>query len=155
MAYGQGDYQKSRAYFEESISLYKNVVVWWSIFASVGLAYMDLRQGYVHQARVGFAEAIQRAYKGNYIEALLWATEGLASLQVNQRQFECAIRLFAWVDSMREKLRNSRPFIEQKFYERDMAVIHTEVDEEQFSKLFKEGRAMTVEQAVALALQPR
>ncbi len=152
LAYGQGDYQKARACFEESLTLYGRVGVWWSMFASVGLAYMELRQGHVQKARAGFAEVIQRAHKESYIELLLWATEGLASLQVDQRQFECAARLFAWIDAMREKLHNSRPFIEQKFYERDMAVIHTKLDDTEFAKISEEGRAMALEQAVALAL---
>ncbi len=152
LAYGQGDYQKARACFEESLMLYGKVGVWWSMFASVGLAYMDLRQGDIPKARAGFAEVIQRAHKENYVELLLWATEGVASLQVDQRQFECAARLFAWIDSMREKLGDFRPFIEQKYYERDMAVIHTKLDDTEFAKISEEGRAMALEQAVALAL---
>ena len=115
---------------------------------------MDLRQGDIPKARAGFAEVIQRAYKENYIDVLLWATDGIASLLVDQKQFEFAIRLVAWVDSMREKLGNSRPFIEQTFYERDVAVLHTKLDEADFAQFSEEGRAMTLDQAVALALWP-
>jgi predicted ATPase/DNA-binding XRE family transcriptional regulator len=154
LAYGQGDYQKARACFEESLALFGSVGVWWSSFSRVGLAYMDLRQGHVQEAHAGFAEVIQRAHKENYIEVLVWATEGIASLQVNQREFECAARLFAWVDAMRETVGPARPFIERNFYERDMAVIHTELNETEFAKFSAEGRAMTLEQAVALALRP-
>jgi tetratricopeptide (TPR) repeat protein len=153
LAYGQGDYQKARAYFEESLTLYGNLGVWWSMFASVGLAYMNLRQGDIPKARIGFKEVIHRAHKENYLELLLWTTEGLASLQVDQKQFACATRLFAWIDSMREKLRDSRPFIEQTFYERDLAVIHISLDEVEFAEFSEEGRAMTLDQAVALAME--
>ncbi|MDQ2691963.1 MAG: NB-ARC domain-containing protein [Chloroflexota bacterium] len=154
IAYGQGDYRKARSYFEESLRLFGSVGVWWSIYSNVNLAYMDLRQGDIPKARIAFAEVIQRAYKENYMDVLLWATEGMASLQVDQRQFECAAQLLAWVDTKRAKLRNFRPVIEQTYYERDMAVIHTELDEAEIAKLVEEGRAMTVEQAVALALKP-
>jgi tetratricopeptide (TPR) repeat protein len=153
MAYGQGDYQKARAYFEESLALYGKVGVWWSIYANVGLAYMDLRQDHIQEARSGFEKVIRQAYKENHVDVLVWAAEGVASLQVAQREFECAARLFAWVDAMREKS-SSRPFIEQTFYERDVAVIHTELDETEFAELYEEGRAMILEQAVALALEP-
>ena len=154
MAYGQGDYQKAQACFEESLRLYGRVGVWWSIYASVGLAYMDLRQGDIQKARAGFVEVIQRAHRENHIDVLVWAVEGMASLQVCQREFEYAARLFAWVDAMREKLGASRAFIEQKFYERDLAVIQTKLDEAEFAKFSEEGRTMTLEQAVTLALQP-
>jgi predicted ATPase/DNA-binding XRE family transcriptional regulator len=153
MAYGQGHYQKARTYFEESLALYGSVGVWWSIYASVGLAYMDLRLGDIPKARGGFAEVIQRAYKENHLDVLLWATEGIASLQVRQKEFEYAARLFAWVDAMREKVGPSRPFIERTFYERDMAVIHTKLDKAEFVRFSEEGRAMTLEQAVSLALE--
>ena len=154
IAYGQGNYQQARTYFEEALTLFGGVGVWWSIYSNANLAYMDLRQGDIPKARLGFAEVIQRAHKENYTDVLLWATEGIASLQVDQRQFECATRLFAWADSMREKLRNFRPFIEQTFYARDVEVLHTKLDEAEFTTLSEEGRAMTMEQAVALALQP-
>ena len=154
IAYGQDDYQKARVYFEESLRLYGRVGVWWSIYTNVHLAYMDLRQGDIEKARAGFVEVIQQAYKENHIDVLVWAIEGVASLQVDQRRFECAARLFAWVDAMREKLPASRAFIEQKFYERDVAVIHTELGEAEFAKFSEEGRAMTLEQAVTLALEP-
>jgi len=154
LSYGQGNYQKARACFEEALMLYGNLGVWWSMFASVGLAYMDLRQGNIPKARIGFAEVIHRAHKESYLEVLLWAIEGLASLQVDQKEFACATRLFAWVDSMREKLHNSRPFLERTFYERDMVVIHTTLDGTEFARFSEEGRALTMEQAVALALEP-
>jgi predicted ATPase/DNA-binding XRE family transcriptional regulator len=153
MAYGQGDYQQAHAYFEESLRLYGRVGVWWSTYASVGLAYMDLRQGHIQEARAGFEKVIRQAYRENHIDVMVWAAEGMASLQVNQREFECAARLFSWVDAMREKLA-SRAFIEQHFYERDMAVIHTKLDEAEFARFSEEGCAMTLEQAVALALEP-
>jgi tetratricopeptide (TPR) repeat protein len=153
IAYGQGNYQKARAYFEESLRLYGRIGVWWSVYASVGLAYVDLRQGNIEQARPGFEKVIRQAYKENHIDVLVWAAEGIASLQVNQREFECATRLFAWVDAMREKLA-SRAFIEQKFYEIDMAVLHAQLDQAEFARLSEEGRAMTLEQAVARALEP-
>jgi tetratricopeptide (TPR) repeat protein len=154
IAYGQGNYQQARAFFEESLALYGSGGVWWSAYASVGLAYMDLRQGHIQTARAGFGKVIRQAYKENHIDVLVWAAEGLASLQVDQRQFECAARLFAWVDAMREKLGSRRPVIEQKFYERDLAVIQSKLDEAEFAKLSEEGRAMTLEQAVALVLKP-
>ena len=154
IAYGQGDYQKARAYFEESLALYGSTGVWWSIYPSVGLAYVNLRQGDIPKARVGFADVIQRAYKKHLMDVLVWSIEGIASLQVNQREYECAARLFAWGDATLQKLGASRPFIEQDSFDHDVAVIHTMLNKSAFAKFSEEGRAMTVEQAVAIALQP-
>ena len=154
IAFGQGNYEKARAYFEAALALFEKVGVWWSIYSDVNLVYIDLRQGDIPKAGAGFAEVIRRAHNGNHIDVLIWSIEGLASLQVDQRQFVCAARLFAWADAMREKTSDFRPAIEQGFFERDVAVIQTELGETEFAKLSVQGCAMTLEQAVALALQP-
>ena len=81
-----------------------------------------------------------------------YTMEGLASLHVNQGQPERAIRLFAWTDAMREKMGDHRPPVEQRSVERDLAIIHSKVDDAEFANLVAEGRAMTMEQAIQLAL---
>ena len=83
---------------------------------------------------------------------MVWAIEGIASLRVNRGQLERATRLFAWTDAMREKINKPRPPIEQNSIECDLAVINAKLDEAKFAKFSAEGRAMTVEQAIALAL---
>jgi hypothetical protein len=85
--------------------------------------------------------------------ALVFAIEGLASLYVNQKQLERAVRLFAWADAMREKIGDQRPPVEQKSVERDMAVIRSKLSDSEFENLSTNGRTMSVEQAVALALE--
>lgn len=63
-----------------------------------------------------------------------------------------AARLFAWAGAMHEKLGDHRPPVEQNSVERDLAVIRSKVDESEFANFSAEGRTMTVEQAIALAL---
>ncbi len=83
---------------------------------------------------------------------VVYAAEGLSSLQVKQNQLERAARLFAWTDAMRNKLGDYRPPIEQASIERDLTVIHSQLDEMAFEKAYKTGRSMTLEQAIELAL---
>lgn len=54
---------------------------------------------------------------------------------------------------MREKMGDPRPPVEQAPVERDLAVIHSKIDESEFINFSAEGRTMTVEQAIALALE--
>ena len=54
---------------------------------------------------------------------------------------------------MREKMGNPRPPVEQAPVERDLAVIHSKIGNTEFTRLSAEGRTMTVEQAIALALE--
>jgi len=84
---------------------------------------------------------------------LVYAVEGLASLNVNQEQAERAARLYAWTDGIREKIGDHRPPIEQASVERDLEVIHSKLNASDFARLSTEGQNMTVDEAVALALE--
>ena len=84
--------------------------------------------------------------------ALVFAVEGLASLNVNQEQPERAARLFAWADAMREKIGDHRPPVEQASVDRDLAIIHSQLDDTAFEKAYQTGQAMTLEQAIEYAL---
>jgi hypothetical protein len=85
--------------------------------------------------------------------ALVFAIEGLVSLNVNQGQFERAAQLFAWADVMRAKIGDPRPPIEQAAVERDLAIVQSKLIDSDFANLSAEGKLMTVEEAVVLALR--
>lgn len=154
IAFEQSDYQQACTCFEQAISLYEKVGVRWSDWARASLAYAFLRLGDMVQARETFEISFQEAQKHNDVDVLIYAIEGLASLNVDQEQPGRAVRLFAWSDGMREKLGYRRPPIEQNSVERDFAIIHSQLNDSEFAKLLEEGRGMTVEQAIALALEP-
>jgi hypothetical protein len=54
---------------------------------------------------------------------------------------------------MREKMGDRRPSIEQAAVERDLDVIHSQLDDSEFVRVSAEGQGLTIEEAVALALQ--
>jgi class 3 adenylate cyclase len=63
------------------------------------------------------------------------------------------VQLFAWADATREKTGIHRTLAERGSIEKDLAVIHSKVDDAEFANLAAEGSTMTVEQAIALALE--
>jgi len=117
------------------------------------MAYAVLRQGDIQQARALFVHSIDNTHKAGMNDALVYAVEGLASLYVNQNQSKPATRLFTWTNARREKIGNPRPPLEQKSVDRDLAVLHSKLGDAEFEKYSAEGRGMTVEQAIALALE--
>lgn len=154
LAYWQGDYQQARVDCEEAILLYEKVGSYWmSSWSHANLAYVVLRQGDIVQARELFRFSIQRFQKANMTIGLVYAIEGLASLNVNQGQLKRAAQLFAWADAVRDKIGDHRPPVEQDSIERDLAVIHSRLNDSDFARLSTEGQAMTVEKAVALVLE--
>jgi non-specific serine/threonine protein kinase len=154
LAYWQGKYQKAVACVEESIILYENTGVWWSAWSRSRLGYIYLRQGNIAQARQAFESSLQQFKKYESVVGLTVTIEGLSILHMNYGQPERAARLIGWVEAMREQNGDIRPRLEQNSLERDLAILQAKLAKAQLTRLLEEGRAMTVEQAVTLALEP-
>ena len=154
LAYWRGDYQQACEYYKESSVLYESVGN--TIEASwvgVHTAYARLRQGELTRAREMFEERAQYALGSGNIDLVIFALEGSASLYVKQGGFERAARLFAWTNAKREAMDNPNPPVEKASIERDLAIIHSKLDDAEFAELSTNGRTMTTEQAIALALE--
>ena len=154
LAYWQGNYPRAHTYYKEVLQLSERlgdhfIAIWVHVY----MAYTLLRQGAIEQACELFEACIQRAYKADWTINLIFAFEGMASLNVNQGQSERAVRLFAWTDAMREEIGDQRPPVEQASIENDLAIIHSKLDATEFTRLSAIGRTMTIEQAIALAIE--
>ena len=154
LSYWQGNYPQAITHFENLIQLSEKIGDHYqSLWAHVKMAYAVLREGEIQQAHEMFRESIHRTRKADLMIATVYTIEGLASLNVNQGQPERAARLFAWADAMREKIGDQRPPIEQESVEGDLAVIHSKLNNTDVERLSVEGKAMTVDEAIALALE--
>ena len=154
LAYWQGDYQRAIAFYEEGILLGEKIGYHYqNLWAQIYKAYAVLRQEDIHKAQQLFANGIYDMQKANLLIGLVFAMEGLASLHVKQGQAERGVQLFAWADTMREKMADPRPPVEQASIERDVAIIRSKIDDAEFTRLLGDGQAMTVEQAIDFALQ--
>lgn len=148
----RGDYEQACAYYEESITLYRDSGRYFeSIWPLVGLGYAVLKKGDRARARAVFEESL-RLFGESKI-GVAFTLEGLASLAVAQGLPERAARLIAWVDAMREATEDFRPPVEQPDVDRDLAVIRAQLDEAAFNAAWAEGRAMTMEQAIEYAFE--
>ena len=54
---------------------------------------------------------------------------------------------------MRKEISNSRPPVEQNSVEKDLEIIHSQMDDAAFEKLWDEGSKLTTEEAIDLALK--
>ena len=152
LSFWRGDYEQARTFIEESITLHEQSGPSLDeLWLHVRLAYVILHQGETAQAQSMFKNIIRQFLEKNNVIGFVYAIEGIASLYVNQAHLERAAQLFAWADAMREKIGDHRPPVEQASVERDLAVIHSKLDDTELTRLSAEGLTMTVEQAIALA----
>ena len=156
LAYWQGDYQRAEATCEEASQLSEKIGDHYqNLWGHIWSAYAILRQGDIRQARALFEDSLRRALQADVTITVVFALEGLASLMVRQEQHDRAARLFAWTDAMRDEIGNHRPPIEQASVERDLAIVHSQLDDAAFEQAHHTGRSMSMEQAVAHALEEK
>jgi predicted ATPase/class 3 adenylate cyclase len=154
LCYWLGEYQRAVAFYEEAIELGEQVGnLYQNLWAQFHMTYAFLRQGDIQRARERFAASIADTHRASFLIALVYNIEGLASLHVHENQVARAVQLFAWANAMRDQIGDHRPPVEQASVERDLAVIHSKLNDADFVKLSTEGSTMTIEQAIALALE--
>ncbi len=154
VAFRQGDPGLAQASYEESIAMNDDLGrSGENIWPRVDLAYLYLRQGQFAQARRGFVDSLARLHSDENMGGVHYIIEGLASLATAEGQMERAARLFAWADCMRRKKGGHRPANEQADVEQDLAILRAHLDERTMSAAAGTGQAMTLEEAIAFAIQ--
>ena len=153
LAYYEGNYGLAQIYYENCLSWAREKYLSFAeAWANARLGYLYTRLGQAENARLYYREALAPYQKGNTRVGVLFTIEGFASLAVCERQWERAIKLFSWASKLREDSGELRPPVEQASVERDLAVIKSQLSEAEFTKFSAEGRAMTMEQAIACSL---
>jgi hypothetical protein len=154
LALHEGDYERAWAELEESTRLMRdggiNFVSSWGV---AFLGYAALRQGDLSRARASWTQSLAEFREANYPIGVVFNIEGLASLAVQQGPSARAAQLLAWADATREAIGDLRPPVEQADVERDLAVIHAQLDDATFEQAYQTGQAMTMDEAIAYALK--
>jgi tetratricopeptide (TPR) repeat protein len=146
-----GNFQLAESYYERILSNYGQTEYHQAtVLASVALGNVYLQQGKLAQAEQAFIKSQQYFKELDDLMGVVYSIERLASVAVRRRDLGKAVRLYAWADGMRQ---GSRPPAEQEDVERDTAAIREMIGEEAYTTAYSEGQDMTMEQAVAYAVE--
>jgi len=146
-----GNLPLAEAYYKRILSNYGQTEYHQAnVFASVALGDIYFHQGKLAQAEQTFIKSQQYFKELDDIPGVAYSLERLARVAVRRREPERAVRLYAWVGTIRKA---PRPPAEQEDVDQDMAAIREMIDEETFDAAYSEGKAMTVEEAVAFATE--
>src|SRR6266511_1316855 len=154
IAYLQVDYIRAQMLLVESRSLFQQI----RTPSAVAEAQFEL-------GRVARAQGDELEERRLLIESLagyrdFWSNkrevasclEELAGLAAMNRQATHAVRLFGAAEALRERANTPLPPVYQPGYERDVATARTQLDAATFAAAWDAGLAMTLEQAIAYAL---
>jgi predicted ATPase len=149
----RGDYPRARELYEESLSLYRELNVQPDIPASLhNLAYVALALGERDEARARFAEALdlQIGLKNN--GGVAECVAGLAAVAAVDGDAERAARLLEFADTVRVAEQASWWPAEKAERDRYTALARSQLGQAAWERAVAEGRALTVERAIAEAL---
>jgi len=149
----KGDFQRAAVLYTKNLVLLRESGRP-QVYVLSNLGYVSLAQGDSEHASAFFVESLQSALQRNKTNMIPTVLAGLAGVACVEGKVERATRLLATVGKLTEIIKESKlePF-EQTIYDGNIATARAQLDQAAFAKVWAEGRAMTMEQAIEFALE--
>jgi predicted ATPase/DNA-binding SARP family transcriptional activator len=154
LAQDQGDYLKARRLFTDSLAIHRQLGDAWGIpFWLSHLGQIAQRQGDHDGARQRFVEALEIRRETADRAGLTTSLECFAGLAVENGRHVDAARLLGAASRARPEAGTRSFFVEDTTPEQHTAAARAALDPPVFEAAWEEGRSMTIEQALAHAVQ--
>ena len=124
-------------------------------YALRGLARLRRTQGSDEQAVALLRESLALLEPLRDVRCAQMCLEDLAGVLCEHGRPADVARLFAAAEALRELMGKPLTQAQLVTHDRDVAIVERRLDPESFATAWAEGRAMTLEQAIAYALETR
>lgn len=152
--FSQRDFARARQFYDRQLVIAKNANLRHSVaWALVNLAQLPLRQGDFAGARGYLEESMAFWREVGSKAGIAFVLRGLAGLAAAKDQSRRALRLFAAAQALREEIERPLEPVEVAYDEEDIQGATAQLDEMAFEAAWAEGLAMTIEEAIAYALE--
>jgi tetratricopeptide (TPR) repeat protein len=149
-----GHYEAARAFFEKSMLAYHDVGAHFNVLLNKSnLAHLERQFGHYQQALERYRETILGFRDVGQFGAVAHQLECFGFLATAGDQNERALKLFAAADALRERVSSTMTSDEQAYFDEQIRVLRQKLDAGQFDRIWTDGRALTMEQALAFALE--
>jgi len=150
----KGHFEQARFLLEERISVFEDFGIRMPyLWTCAYLGHLLSRQGDIIPARDVLAKTVQEFYRDKSEIGVAFTLEGMAEVYTAEDQPEHAARLLGWADAIRKKVNDERPGLEQADVDKIIEACLAKLGEVAFSDAYDEGQRMTLDEAVAYALQ--
>jgi predicted ATPase/class 3 adenylate cyclase len=154
VAHAQGDTVQARALLEESVAWFRDAGA--GLGVAWGLPHLGRvvgTEGDAARATTLLREALIVQQRQGWNGVIPQSLEYIASLAARQDQPARAARLFGAAEALRTAQGAPLSPVERAAYEHDVAAACAQLDETAFAAVWAEGRGLTMEQAIAYALE--
>ena len=151
----RGEYARARRLHEESLSLFRGLDAQYYglAWAHQGLGEAALGQGDAALAATDFREALTLSRDAGYRAGMAWCLAGLAGVAFLDEDPERAARLWGGAEALRQSIGAREAPASHATRERLMAAAREQLGETAFAEVWSKGQAMTMEDAIALAIK--
>ena len=150
----EGDYPQARSLYEQTLGLFRELgnhrEVSWTLH---GLGFLALCEQDFARARALLTESLALFCDMEEGWGKVRSLERFANLAMAEGQVTRAVRLLGSADAAREIMGASQPSSEREEQDQIVAAARSALEENAFAAAWAEGRAMSLEQAVAYALE--
>jgi len=149
----QGNYEHAVKFYEEAMEIFREHRNPALVFPLYNLAWVSLHAGYHHQAWALFEESLELVKEVNDKDGIACCLGGFAGVLGTIGKLEEAARLFGTVESLDESIGIAVRVdpSDQREFDYYIGAVRGQLDAAAFEKAWQEGRAMTMEQAIAYA----
>jgi tetratricopeptide (TPR) repeat protein len=158
-AYGRmaiilGKYSQAREYYLQSLEVTYELgddieTLWCQTF----LGYIALYEGKLSESYEILAKTCKSFHKDQIIIGVIFSLEGMAQLFTALDKHHIAARLIGWADALRKRIGDTRPRFEQTDVDKTITACLAMMGEVAFSDAYDQGQKMSLDEAVALALE--
>jgi non-specific serine/threonine protein kinase len=154
-ALARGDVESAQAHLDEALGLFRDLDNGWGVVAClVQLGYVALAEHDHDTAEARFRTSLTLSQSEDDSDYIAGSLVGLASTALAKGHLELSARLFGAYEAFAGANRvRVNPFA-RRVYDRDLAVLRTMLDPAEMSRAWYSGHAMSLRQAIALALAP-
>lgn len=153
VAFQQGDDPTARALYEEAVETVRAAGDrQWLALTLANLGNVVSRQGSPEAAWPYLRESLEIQRELGNRSGIAAALNDLAGLACRQEQWERSARLYGAAEAMREAIQAPLPPADRATYDRNVGQVRGELGPDRSLILWAEGRAMTLEGAIVLAL---
>jgi non-specific serine/threonine protein kinase len=152
-AYRLDDHQRAQEFLEESLTLSRSFDIQWSLAFSLEIMGLLRRsEGDYGTALQMFQESLQLSNEQANHQGIVNCLGAIAGLAAMLERPETAVQLFAVTERLRENIGNKMGQADEQEYEACVQLARDQLDEGAFTTLWRNGQAMSVEQAIGEAL---
>jgi predicted ATPase/DNA-binding SARP family transcriptional activator len=149
----KGDYETASMRLQECLDFDKQYGYHTSsLWAQSLLAYLALYRREIAKAHELFIKTVKAFYQDQIEIGVAFTLEGTAGLCIVVDKPEIAAQLLGWADAMRKRIDDPRPPLEQADVDKTIAACIAKMGEVAFSDVYDEGQKMSMDEAVAYAL---